>query len=204
MNVIRTVLAAAFAALAWPSLAAAQADTPSFAVGIQVASAVSSQFDSADAGLGGRVAWHPTGLLGVEAELNLYPREFPDGRPFSRTRVEALFGLTAGPTFGRVRPFARLRSGFVDIHESPEPFACIRIYPPPLACTLASGRTLFALDVGGGADITVTSRTFVRVDLGDRLVRYPGPAFLSDPRRIRERSFFGHDFRLATGAGLRF
>ena len=52
--------------------------------------------------------------------------------------------------------------------------------------------------------IALTPRTFVRVDLGDRLVRYPGPVFESNPRRIRDGAFFGHDVRFATGAGLRF
>jgi hypothetical protein len=172
--------------------------------GVQVASTQSRQFDAADAGIGGRIAWQPTSLIGFEAELNLYPRGFPDRRPFSRTRVEGLFGATAGVTLGRVRPFARLRPGFVDVHESPAPFPCILIYPPPLQCALASGRTLFALDVGGGVAITLTPRTFLRVDLGDRLVRYPGPVFEMDPRRIHKDAFFGHDFRFATGAGLRF
>jgi hypothetical protein len=115
-----------------------------------------------------------------------------------------LFGATAGVTFGRVRPFARLRPGFVDVHATPDPFPCILIYPPPLQCALASGRTLFALDVGGGVAVTLTPRTFVRIDVGDRLVRYPGPVFEMDPRRIHEDAFFGHDFRFATGAGLRF
>lgn len=180
------------------------AQEPRLEVGVQVASTQSGQFDAGDAGFGGRIAWRPAPPIGVEAELNLYPRGFPDRRPFSRTRVEGLFGVTAGVTVGRIRPFARLRPGFVDVHEAPAPFPCILIFPPPLACALSSGRTLFALDAGGGVEIAVTPRTFVRVDLGDRLVRYPGPVFESDPRRIREDAFFGHDFRLATGAGLRF
>jgi hypothetical protein len=184
--------------------AAAGAQPTSFEIGGQVASARSGQFDAADPGFGGRVAWRPGPLVGLEAELNLYPREFPGTRPFSRTRVEGLFGLTAGVAIGRLRPFARLRPGFVDVREAPAPFPCILIYPPPLACSLAAGRTLPALDIGGGVEIATTSRTFLRVDLGDRLVRYPGPVFEGTPRRIRERPFFGHDFRLATGAGLRF
>ena len=175
-----------------------------FELGVQVASAQSGQFDAGDAGIGGRIAWQPIPLVALEAELNVYPRHFPDRRPFSRTRVEGLFGATAGVTFGRIRPFARLRPGFVDVHESPDPFPCILIYPPPLQCALASGRTLFALDAGGGVAVAVTPRTFVRVDLGDRLVRYPGPAFDMDPRRIHRDAFFGHDLRFATGAGLRF
>jgi hypothetical protein len=136
--------------------------------------------------------------------VNLYPHRFPDRQPFSRTRLEGLFGVTTGIGIGRIRPFARARSGFVDVREAPDPFPCIRIYPPPLACSLAAGHTLLALDLGGGAEIGIAERTFVRFDLGDRLVRYPGPVFEGAPRRIREHSFFGHDVRLATGAGLRF
>lgn len=194
-------LAAAVLVLHAASVAAQEARLE---VGAQVASARSGPFDAADAGIGGRVAWHPASLVGLEAELNLYPRSFPDRRPFSRTRVEGLFGATMGVTVGRVRPFARLRPGFVDLQEAPDPFPCILIYPPPLQCALARGRTLFALDAGGGVAITVTPRTFVRVDIGDRLVRYPGPAMEMDPRRIHRDAFFGHDFRVATGAGLRF
>lgn len=185
--------------------AVAGAQTPSgrIEVGGQVASVSSGQFDAADAGFGGRVSWRPNSFLGLEAELNVFPRDFPSGRPFSRARFEGLFGATAGATFDRFRPFVRVRPGFVAVQESPEPFACILIFPPPLTCTLASGRTLAAVDLGGGLDIAATARTFVRVDLGDRLVRYPGPSFDSE-RMIREDPFFAHEFRFAAGGGVRF
>lgn len=198
-TLLRTV---AVAAQLLPAATATAQDE--FELGVQLASAQSGQFDAADTGIGGRIGWQPIPLVGLEAELNVYPRGFPDGRPFSRTRVEGLFGATAGVTLGRVRPFARLRPGFVDVQEAPDPFPCILIYPPPLACALAAGRTLFALDAGGGVAVALTPRTFVRVDVGDRLVRYPGPVLETDPRRIHRDAFFGHDFRFATGVGLRF
>jgi hypothetical protein len=193
-----SVICAAHAAVA-----GAQTSSGRIEVGAQVTSVFSGEFDAADVGLGGRVSWHPNSVLGLEAELNVFPRDFPSGRPFSRGRFEGLFGATVGARFDRFRPFARVRPGFVVVQESPAPFACILIFPPPLTCTLASGRTLAAVDLGGGIDITTTSRTFVRVDLGDRLVRYPGPAFDSD-RMIREDPFFVHEFRFAAGAGVRF
>lgn len=187
-----------------PDVARAQTAPPRMEVGVQVASARSGEFDATDVGFGGRVSWRPTEILGFEAELNLFPQHFPDGRPFSRRRLEALFGATAGVrAVGPLRPFARLRPGLVSVAESPEPFACILIYPPPLVCTLASGRTLLAVDVGGGVDISTSPRTFVRVDVGDRMLLYPGPVFDAD-RVIRDRSFFVHEFRFAAGGGVRF
>jgi len=39
--------------------------------------------------------------------------------------------------------------------------------------------------------------------VGDRLLRYPAPVF-DDDRLIHQRPFFGHDARVAMGAGLRF
>ena len=56
---------------------------------------------------------------------------------------------------------------------------------------------------GGGVEVFPSARTFVRVDVSDRLVRYPGPVFDSD-FTVRDDSFFGHDFRFSIGAGLRF
>jgi outer membrane protein with beta-barrel domain len=197
------VVALAVLCLVSAERADAQSVQGRFELGAQVTSVSSGQFDATDTGFGGRVSWRPGDVLGFEAELNVFPQDFPDDPPFSRGRLEALFGATAGVTFGRIRPFARLRPGFVSVRESPEPFACILIFPPPLPCALASGQTLTAIDLGGGIEITTTARTFVRVDIGDRLLRYPGPVFDAN-RVIRERPFFVHEFRFAGGAGVRF
>ena len=116
---------------------------------------------------------------------------------------KGLFGVTVGPKFGRMGIFGRLRPGFVIFGDASRPIACIAIFPPPLSCKLAAGDTLFAVDVGGGVDVSLTPRTFVRVDAGDRIVKYPGPTFDVN-RTVRSAAFFAHDFRVAAGAGLRF
>ncbi len=135
------VIGAAVLLAGWRT-ASAQGSHPPFDAGGQIVAASLEQFDGSDFGFGGRFAWHPLALLGVEAELDLYPGEFPEGRAFSRRRVEGLFGVTAGPRFDRVRLFGKLRAGFLRVGEAPRPFACILIFPPPLACTLAAGHTL--------------------------------------------------------------
>jgi hypothetical protein len=186
-----------------PTPGAAQANDSRFHIGGQVVAVSSGEFDSSDVGLGVRASWNVWSLLAVDAEIDFYPSEWPDTTPFSRRRVEGFFGGAAGPVIGRMRPFAKVRPGFVTFDEAPRPFACIAIFPPPLSCRLAAGATVFALDLGGGLEVFPSAHTVVRVDAGDRLVRYPGPVLDSD-FTARAESFFGHDFRLSVGAGVRF
>jgi hypothetical protein len=168
-----------------------------------LAGAASSEFDTTDTGIGGRVSWHPIALVGVDAEMAFYPRDLGGRVPFSAGRVEGLFGATVGPRVGRLRPFGKIRPGFVTFRAAPEPIACILIFPPPLRCTLAGGRTLFALDVGGGVEWLSSGRTFVRVDAGDRIVRYPVPT-IDSGGTIRRDALRGHDLRWSIAAGVRF
>jgi hypothetical protein len=197
------VAALVFLALWYPLPVAAQSSEPRFAAGGHLATSRSSEFDENGIGVGARVSWHPSMLLGVEAELTLFPGDLGEQVAFSGGLLEGLFGVTAGPRIGRVRPFAKLRPGFVTFQEAPEPIACILIFPPPLNCQLAAGQTLFALDLGGGVEWFASDRTFVRVDVGDRAVRYPSPVIDSNGN-VRDESFFGHDVRFTVGAGLRF
>ena len=117
--------------------------------------------------------------------------------------MEGLFGATIGPQLGVVRPFASVRPGFVTYRAPEEPIACIAIFPPPLSCTLASGKTVFAFDVGGGVEWSPVDRSLVRVTLTDRMLRYPGPAF-DTSGQSHDDGFAGHDLRVALGLGLRF
>jgi hypothetical protein len=187
----------------WPGLVFAQTGASPFEAGVHVSSATSGQFDTTDLGVGGRFAWYPIPSLGIESELSIYPGEFPDEPPFSRDRIEGLFGVTIGPRIDRVRPFARLRSGFLNIREAEQPFACILIYPPPLACALAAGRTLPVFDLGGGVELLAGERVRLRLDAGDRLLKYPGPVLDTDRGR-RDDGFFSHDLRIAAGLAFRF
>lgn len=183
--------------------ALAQSESKRFELGAELAVIKSSEFDAKDVGFGARFSWAPFGLLGLESEINFYPKGFPGAFPFSRDRVEGLFGATAGPRLGAVRPFAKGRVGFLNVRPASEPFACLLIFPPPLSCELGAGRTLPAFDVGGGFELFPTERTFLRVELGDRMLKYPGPA-RSKSGAILDDGFFSHDLRFAAGAGLRF
>jgi len=203
MNRRTAALTSVFVMLAWAA-AIAQRDADRFQLGGQVTVASSSELATTDVGFGARFSWKPTALIGTEAELSFYPEDLgPDNARFSRGRVEGLFGVTVGPRIGSLRPFAKLRPGFVTFREAPEPFPCILIFPPPLSCALGTGATAFALDVGGGVEFLPAARTFFRMDVSDRMVRYPGPAFDGDGTP-HEDAFYGHDFGFAAAAGVRF
>ena len=183
--------------LLMPALASAQ---DRFDAGAHVAVARSSEFDDTDTGIGGWFSWHPVALVGADAEMTIYPASFPNANGFSRSRIEGLFGVTVGPRLPGLRPFGRLRPGFLTFRG--QSVVCILIFPPPLSCELAQGRTVFALDLGGGVELFPASRAVIRVDVGDRILKYPGPSFRNG--RATQDSFYSHDFRLSAGAGVRF
>jgi len=194
---IRPAVLLVVASFVVPAAAVAQ---QRFDAAAHIAVARSSEFDHIDTGVGGRFSWHPIGLIGAEAEITVYPASFPNANGFSRTRIEGLFGVTAGPRLPGVRPFARFRPGFLTFRG--QPVVCILIFPPPLSCQLAVGRTVLALDLGGGVELFPASRALVRVDVGDRILKYPGPSFRDG--QTAQGSFYSHDFRVSAGAGVRF
>ncbi len=161
------------------------------------------QLDVTDIGVSGRVAWRPSPIVGIEAELGVFPADAPRRVALTSSRVEIAVGATAGRVIGRLRPFASLRTGAVRFAEAPQPVACILIFPPPLSCQIAAGYSGWMLELGGGVEINVSPRNFLRVDVGDRMIRYPGPSFNRD-REIHDSAFFGHDLRVAVGSGWRF
>ena len=189
-----------FSFLLCSSVAAAQ----SFEGGAHLAASQWSEFDGTDRGVGGRFTWKPTSRIGVDADLTWYPSDFPSDRfAFSGSRFEGLFGVTLGPQVNRLRPFAKAAAGFLRSSEAPEPFACIAIFPPPLNCLMAAGHTMPAFEIGGGVELSTTPTTFLRVDIADRIVEYPGPTVRRDFELIDD-AFYGHALRFTIGGGLRF
>jgi hypothetical protein len=196
----RTAVVLLMLVLATPVLAQ---EVRGFEAAVGVATATLHELDTNEVGISGRFGWRLNSLFGIETELAFFPTDEPDRVTVTTSRTELSFGVTVGPQLGRVRPFGRIRPGLLHVAEARQPVACILIYPPPLSCTLAGGASLFILDVGGGVELTTSERTFVRFDAGDRLTRYPGPAFTRD-RVIENEDFFGHDFRFGVGVGWRF
>jgi hypothetical protein len=187
------------------SLAGASAQAQSFQADVHFSSAQWSEFDGSDNGIGGRFTFMPSSMIGLDADLTWYPSDFPpDQVAFSGSRIEGLFGATIGPRINRVRPFAKAAAGFLKVADPPLGFACIAIFPPPLACVMAGGPTLPAYEIGGGIEVSATPRTLFRADIGDRILKYPGPTFRNGLRDRVEDGFLGHAIRFTIGGGIRF
>jgi hypothetical protein len=180
-----------------------QSDERPFRLGAVIARVASAEFETTETGVGLQFVWQPTPLIGAELEVVVHPADL-GGRPaFSSGHVETLFGVTVGRRIGRWRPFAKLRPGILRFWQAPEAFGCMAIFPSPVRCTLAIGRTVVAADVGGGVELLLRGTTFIRLDVGDRLLSFPGPV-RDSAGSVHEAGFFANDLRLAGTAGIRF
>jgi len=185
------------------ALIASSASAQSFEATVHLASSQWSEFDGTDIGVGGRFTWKASPVIGVDADLTWYPGEFPpDGIPFSGNRFEGLFGVTAGPRLPGFRPFVKAGGGFMDVGEAERPFACIAIFPPTLACAMAGGETMASFEFGGGVELLPTGPALLRIDVTDRMMKYPGPAISGG--EVHDDGFWGHAIRFTIGAGFRF
>ena len=184
--------------------AAGSARAQSFDLGAHLVGSQWSEFTGTDRGVGARIGWNPVPQLGLEADVNWYPADFPAKRlAFSGNRLESIVAVTAGPRLDRLRPFVRLGAGLLRSSGAPGPFACIAIFPPPLNCLLAAGATMPVFELGGGLEFATTGATFLRIDAGDRMLRYPGPTFTS-AFALKDQGFFGHALKFTFGGGWRF
>ncbi|HEY5883497.1 MAG TPA: hypothetical protein VIT88_02370 [Pyrinomonadaceae bacterium] len=173
-------------------------------------------------GLGGRIGYNMNNYLTFEAEMNIFPSASSFSRPPAFTggqKIQGVFGAKAGKRWTKAGVFVKGRPGFLysskgDLEFRPAT-ACITIFPDPAGCFDTTGKTSFALDVGGVLEVYPSSRTIMRFDVGDTLV------FLSDRRitgdfipvnggaplfvgSVRVPSETTHNLQISVGVGVRF
>ena len=193
---VKTRLCAAALVLALGAASAFGADAGrGFEGGVSLSALHFGEFDATDLGAGLRGGYRFGKTFALDAELEYFPSEL--GRvPFSASRTAAQLRGRAGVVSGRWGVFAALAPGVVHFGAAPEPIACIAVFPPPLECQLAAGRSVPALGLGAGLELFASERLVVRLEVEDRLLRYP-VAFRREHR-------VQHHFRAALGVGLRF
>jgi hypothetical protein len=181
---------------------AARAQGSRFDASLQLSITRHGTFDETDAGAGARLSYRLTGWLGIDAHLNWFPKDLGDPA-FSSSRTQGLVGLKAGRDLTRSGVYGAVRPGFLRFGEAPQAFACILIFPPPLACSLAAGETAFTLDLAAGYQLLAGDDVVVRFELGDGMVRYPGPAIDGDGEAHQD-AFWKHGLRATVSVGWRF
>jgi hypothetical protein len=172
-------------------------------VAVELVATRYGEFDETGVGFGLRLSYRALEWLTVDGGLVFSPGDLGGRVAFSGSQLEGLFGLRAGPRLGAASVYGTLRAGFVSFASAPEPIACIAIFPPPLACVIAEGKTALATNFGAGGEIFLGPRALVRLEVGDLLIHYPGPALTRD-EAVLEDGFWRHDFRAAVSVGIRF
>jgi hypothetical protein len=178
-------------------------------LGIKDANGLSDSFPRTEVGGGGRFTYNLKRYLALEAELNLFPRNF---RKFTTNftggrMIEGLLGVKAGIRRNKFGVFGKFRPGFEssggaevprflngDGPDRQNPFGFERVRA-----------TQFALDVGGVFEFYPTHRTIIRFDAGDTIVRYPGVEFTIFPAGSRVlQTVHTHKPQFSLGFGVRF
>lgn len=181
---------------------AAQAQDSRFDASLQLSITRHGTFDETDAGAGVQLSYRLAGWLAIDAHLNWFPKDLGDPA-FSGSRTQGLVGLRAGEDLTRSGFYGAVRPGFLRFGETPEVFACILIFPPPLVCSLAQGETTFSLDLTAGYQALASDDLVLRFEVGDGLVRYPGPA-IDGEGEVHQDAFWKHGLRVTVSAGWRF
>ena len=161
------------------------------------------------AGFGGRFGYNVNRHFALEAEVNHMP-ERNINEIFQNRRTQILAGLRAGRRWEKVGLFAKARIGAMHFDEYGQRGPCTVTTPGARDC-FDDARLFFATDVGGVVEYYPTSRTILRVDAGDTIIRFRdvGPITFPPVGTFAGSSLFTrrettHNFQMTFGIGFRF
>lgn len=170
-----------------------------FEIGAQF-SALNRNFDNRN-GFGARFTYNFNRYVAAEAEANFYPGENFDGRA-----AQFVAGAKIGKRFSKFGVFGKARPGFLYTSRGKFEFTGTNInnYAARL-----SGRTDFALDLGGVVEFYPTKNIVTRFDAGDTIVRSSGQEFpvfdqSGNLTGFRTSASTKQYFQFTAGIGFRF
>ena len=192
-----------------PRVVSAQSIGDRVEVGVNLSVLRLSDFDTTNAGFGGRLSFDLTRWAALEGEANFFPRDrirHPEGNTSvgpiqiteERRRTDAFFGVRIGARGSRLGGFVKARPGVTRLSD--KGLRCAgpgcALFLPPAPSKLAAE---FAFDFGGGVEIYPSARTVARVEMGDTVIRH---------RRSMPSCPFSqcstHNFSSRIGLGYRF
>jgi hypothetical protein len=184
-------ITAALVLLLAPAHASAQTDEHKFEVGA-VFTALGADSEGAAKGIGLRFGYNINEYLAVDAETSFFPSD-QFGNNLVGQNAQGFVGVKAGKRTKYVGIFAKARPGVMFIGNSTSGLDCddrgaFSVCRPE--------HNHLALDAGVVAEFYPSSRTIIRVDLGDTIVRF------RDTRR--DISDVTHNLQASIGFGFRF
>ena len=151
-------------------------------------------------GLGGRFGYNINKHLAVDAEASFFPETHLGNNQLGQ-KVQGFIGVKAGMRSRYVGVFAKARPGVMFIGEVTSGFNCSG---NGFATICRPSHNNFALDAGGVIELYPASRTIIRFDAGDTIVRIRNATagiLLSTPVTTGDTA---HNFQLSLGFGYRF
>ena len=191
---------AALLLLLAPSGASAQTDEHKFEVGAVFTAIGAEALDQSSKGLGARFAYNFNEHFALDTEAAFFPRRHL-GNSQTGQNVQGFAGIKAGARSKYVGVFGKARPGLMSIGDSISGFDCDQ---QGFFNTCRPERSHLALDVGVVAEVYPTSRSIIRVDAGDTIIRF---------RQAGRNVFQGtqvsstdvsHNFQFSIGFGYRF
>ncbi len=147
--------------------AQAQLDEHKFEIGGLFTVAQLESFDAAVNGLGGRFGYNFNEHFAIDSEISYFP-ETHLGNDQIGSKLQALVGVRAGARSKYVGVFAKARPGVMFIGERTSGFNCNR---QPSVTVCRPEHDNLALDVGGVVEFYPSTRSIIRLDVGDTIVR---------------------------------
>jgi hypothetical protein len=188
--------------------AAAQSVPPRLEGGVHAAFLRSSDFNTTNTGIGGRLSFNFTRWLALEAEGTFFPSDdvvlptsssMPDlSVIYERARTDAFFGVKFGKRTDTLGLFVKARPGFTRLTGNgprcvgPECALILLIRPEYL--------TEFAMDLGGVVELYPSARTIARFEIGDVLIKHRSVA----PPCWGTGCGTTHNLATRIGVGVRF
>ncbi|MBZ5630288.1 MAG: hypothetical protein LAO06_15620 [Acidobacteriia bacterium] len=144
-------------------------------------------------GIGGRIAFQLSTQVGLEAEVNHFPRNPQALTPTEGgTITQALFGAKAGIRRHKLGLFAKVRPGFVNFGQT-------LANESDILNPKYSRLTHFAIDLGSVIELYLSNRVTLRFDIGDTRI-YFGSRTISGPTGpFRYPSLSRDSLQMSTG-----
>jgi hypothetical protein len=201
----RTFFALLLAVLLAPSAASAQAggapdvDAHRAEVGVLYTGVNLEGFGETINGLGGRFGYNFNKNFALDTEFAFFPETHLGNRQIGQ-KTQAFAGVKAGARTRYVGVFAKARPGVMFIGEVTSGFNC---NGTSFGRTCRPSHNNLALDAGGVLELYPSSRTIVRLDAGDTIVRIRNATAGVIGSSVVTNDTT-HNFQFSVGFGYRF